>query len=165
MDTDVELLKPISDSMLNCSGFTGVENNNKIAPGLVFACAPGNPIVGEILKMYQSEHFIDSNGRINMKTVVDRVTEVFYNHGFQRDGSEQILDGFHIYPAEYFCAYDFVTAEFTITDKTISIHHYTATWIDSKSRIKGYVKNFFRRSLGKDRYKKLIGIKRRYYLE
>lgn len=163
LDTDVELLKPISDSMLNCAGFTGIESNNKIAPGLVFACEPGNPIVGEIIKMYQSEHFIDPNGQINMRTVVDRVTEVFYRHGFQRNGLEQILEGFHIYPAEYFCAYDFVTAEFTITDKTISIHHYTATWIDSKSRIKGYIKTFLRKSLGKDRYKKLIGIKRRFF--
>ena len=56
-----------------------------------------------------------------------------------------------------------MTAEFTITDKTISIHHYTATWIDSKSRIKGYIKTFLRKSLGKDRYKKLIGIKRRFF--
>lgn len=163
LDTDVELIKKIPESFLKDEGFTGIESNNKIAPGLVFACKPGNPIVREIKEMYEKDHFILADGSMNTKTVVDRVTEIFSRHGFQMNGKEQIVDGFHIYPVEYFCAYDFVTGQFTITDKTVSIHHYTATWTDGKSQFKRGLQNVLRKRLGVTNYKKLICIKRKLF--
>ena len=113
--------------------------------------------------MYQSDHFIFSDGTINSKTVVDRVTEIVLKHGFQLNCKEQIIDGFHIYPVERFCAYDFVTRQFTITDTTISIHHYTATWTDDKSKAKRRFQDMLRKQLGIENYKKLIGIKRKLF--
>lgn len=163
LDTDVELLKAFPDSFLNNKGFTGVESNNKIAPGLVFACEVGNPIVKEIIEMYQQDHFVDSKGSIDTRTVVDRVTDVFYRHGFIKDGRNQDLDGFRVFPSEYFCAYDFVTKEFTITDKTISIHHYTATWLTPKKRVKKAVQDTLRRILGVKGYQKVISVKRKLF--
>lgn len=163
VDTDVELLKPIPEEMLEDVGFTGVEGNLKIAPGLIFACEAGNPVVKEILDDYRNDHFIDETGQINGKTVVERTTDIFLRYGFRRDGSEQEIAGFHIYPAEYFCAYDFVTNEFTITEKTVSIHHYAATWIGPKAKIRRFLKNTTRKMLGIERYKKVIGIKRKLF--
>lgn len=163
LDTDVELLKPIPEIMLSDNGFTGVESNNKINPGLIFACEAGNPVVGEILEMYQQDHFVDENGKYNMKTVVDRATEIFSKHGFVRNGKEQILNGFHIYPAEYFCAFDFVANEFEITNNTISIHHYTATWTNKKSKLKKKIQNVLRKTLGIRGYKRIITIKRKLF--
>ena len=163
LDTDVELLKSFPDSFLDYNGFTGVESNNKIAPGLVFACEAGNPIVKEIIEMYQQDHFVDTKGSINTRTVVDRVTDVFYRHGFVKDGNEQELDGFHVFPSEYFCAYDFVTKEFTITEKTISIHHYTATWLTPQKRVKKAVQDTLRKILGVKGYQKVISVKRKLF--
>ena len=68
LDTDVELIKKIPDGFLEDQGFTGLESNNKIASGLVFAVKKGNPIVKEILEMYQKEHFTEKNGKINLDT-------------------------------------------------------------------------------------------------
>ena len=163
LDTDVELIKRIPESLLKDEGFTGIEGNNKIAPGLVFACKPGNSIVREIIDMYKNDHFVLADGSINTKTVVNRVTEIFSRHGFQRNGKEQIVEGFHIYPLEYFCAYDFVTGQFTVTDKTISIHHYTATWTDGKSRFKRRFQNMVRKRLGVNNYKRLLHLKRKFF--
>lgn len=163
LDTDVELLKAFPEEFLCETGFTGVESNNKIAPGLVFACEAGNPIVKEILEDYRGDHFVDENGNVNRKTVVERVTEIFARHGFKKDGREQILDGFHIYPAEYFCAFDFVTNEFEITDRTISIHHYTATWTNIKSKTKKKIQSILRKTLGIKGYKVIISIKRKMF--
>lgn len=160
LDTDVELLKAFPEDFLEKAGFTGVESNNKIAPGLVFACEARNPIVKEILDMYEADRFITEKGNINEKTVVERVTNIFKKHGFICNGEEQIIEGFHVFPCEFFCAYDFVTADFCVTDKTISIHHYTATWTDSKSRMKRKIQKLLRDTLGLNNYKKLIAIKR-----
>lgn len=163
LDTDVELIKRIPDEMLKSVGFTGIESNNKIAPGLVFACQPGNPIVKEIIEMYKIDHFILPNGSMNTQTVVNRVTEIFFKHGFEMNGKEQIVDGFHVYPVEYFCAYDFVTNQFTVTDETVSIHHYTATWTDGKSQFKRGLQNVLRKLLGVKNYKKLLRVKRKLF--
>lgn len=42
----------------------------------------------------------------------------------------QEVANFNIYPAEYFCPMDSTTGKLTITDKTVSIHHYSCSWID-----------------------------------
>ena len=163
LDTDVELIKRIPESFLKDEGFTGIEGNYKIAPGLVFACKPGNSIVREIMDMYENDHFILSDGSMNTKTVVNRVTEIFSRHGFQMNGKKQIVEGFHIYPVEYFCAYDFITRQFTITDKTISVHHYAASWTDGKSKLKRRFKNVVRERLGINNYKRLLHLKRKFF--
>lgn len=165
LDTDVEMIKKIPDSFLENEGFTGVESNNKIAPGLVFACKPGNPIVLEILEDYKKDSFILDDGSYNFETVVDRVTRIFNKHGFCLNGEKQVIDGFVIYPCEYFCAYDFVMSEFTITDKTISIHHYTATWVSFGSKIKKCIQKLIRSVFGKEIYLKLIYFKRKVWGE
>lgn len=164
LDTDVELLQRIPDDFLLDGGFTGVESNNKIAPGLIFACEPGNSIVKEVLEMYQEDHFIDNKGNINKRNVVDRVTDIFIKHGFQRNGKEQIIENnFHIYPMEFFCAYDFVTMKYTITEKTISKHHYTATWKNNNYILVKKIKKNLINVIGIKNYMKLIDLKKKIF--
>lgn len=163
LDTDVELLKYFPDKMLEDSGFAGVESNSKIAPGLIFACEPKNKLVKEILDLYQGEEFILKDGSQNTVTVVEYVTRIFENHGFVADGSEQTIEGFHIYPCEYFCAYDFITREFTITEKTVCIHHYAGTWLTPKDKIVRKMKDSVKKVIGVDGYRRLVHIKRKLF--
>ena len=163
VDTDVEFLKSIPEDFLTMSGFCGIESNCKIAPGLVFACEPGNSLVKEILDSYKNDSFIIENKKYNERTVVDRVTEIFKKHGYIINGKKQVIEGFHVYPCEYFCAYDFVTREFEISENTYSIHHYTATWTNPKSRLKRKTQDFCRKILGKKIYRELIKIKRKFF--
>lgn len=163
LDTDVELLQKIPNILLRDWGFTGMESNQKIAPGLIFAVEAGNEIVKEILDSYRADCFVNSQGKRNSMTVVDRVTEIFFRYGFQKNGKEQIIKGIHIYPLEYFCAYDFVSGEFEITEKTISIHHYAASWIDKKRRIRKKIQKSVYKMLGKEKYMKLVTIKRKFF--
>lgn len=159
LDTDVEMIKPFPQKILQNQAFTGVESNHKIAPGLIFACMPYNPIVKEILSRYNNEHFLH-DGEMNTKTVVDYVTEVFVEHGFKANGKEQIVEGFHVYPCEYFCAYDFDIREFYPTEKTISMHRYNATWVTKKSKIKRKIQDLIKKCVGINGYKKILKIKR-----
>lgn len=165
LDTDVEMIKTFPKEFLEKEGFMGVESNNKIAPGLVFACKPGNPIVLEILEDYRKDKFLLNDGSYNLETVVDRVTRIFQRHGFITNGEKQEIEGFVVYPCEYFCAYDFVMSEFNITEKTISIHHYTATWVSLYSKLKKKIQKFIRLVFGKKIYLKLIQFKRKIWGE
>ena len=159
VDTDVEFLKEPPESFFKDSGFAGVEDNGKIAPGLVFACEPLNPIVKEILDSYKKDKFLLEDSKLNLKTVVDRVTEIFETHGFIINGEEQVIEGFHIYPKEYFCAYDFITRDFIITDDTVSIHHYAASWIPWHRKLTKHFKKLICRIIGKENYKLVALIK------
>ena len=55
--------------------------------------------------------------------------------GLRLDGSIEKLDcGMTIYPAEYFAPKDFKTGQVVLTDKTYSIHHYDASWMEPEDK-------------------------------
>ena len=43
-------------------------------------------------------------------------------------GNIEKIDNIYIYPPEYFCPLNYDTGKMNITDKTLAIHHYTASW-------------------------------------
>ena len=124
-DTDVELIKDLSSIIINGS-FMGCETVDLCAPGLGLGAHPGLGLYKEILDYYQNIHFIRDDGK--MPTVVENTTSILEKHGWK--GSEKItkVAEVFIYPPEYFCPYNYSTGEWNITEKTVSIHHYAATW-------------------------------------
>ncbi len=126
-DTDVEVIKPL-DKILEHGAFAGMESAGALAAGLGISSSAGSPIYKEILESYEKSEFFYKNGTQNLTTVVDRVSEIFYKHGFVKENKIQNIAGVTIYPSEYFCPIDPKTGILTITDKTCTIHHYAATW-------------------------------------
>ncbi|WP_022932671.1 glycosyltransferase family 32 protein [Treponema bryantii] len=126
-DTDVEVIKSL-DKVLSEGAFAGLESPGKIATGLGIASPAGLEIYKEILESYEKSEFIYKNGVMNLTTVVDRVTGIFKRHGFTDNDSIQKFKDVTIYPAEYFCPLDPKTGILKITDKSLTIHHYAATW-------------------------------------
>jgi len=53
LDTDVELLKPFDDDILQNKCFSGFESDKYIAPGLIFAGEKGCAIAKELLDFYR----------------------------------------------------------------------------------------------------------------
>lgn len=62
-------------------------------------------------------------------------TNFLREKGLRLDGSIEKLDcGMTIYPAEYFAPKDFKTGQVVLTDKTYSIHHYDASWMEPEDK-------------------------------
>lgn len=139
-DTDVEVIKNMDDIIAK-GPFMGCENEAKagampaqlgVAPGLGLGVNPGLGLYGEILNWYNTHHFITWTGVIE-KNVVDITTEILNKNGIEiLDGGILKSSGILIYSKEYFCPKDYITGEMNITDKTKSIHHYSATWVGNK---------------------------------
>lgn len=139
-DTDVEVIKNMDDIIAK-GPFMGCENEAKpgatpaqlgVAPGLGLGVNPGLGLYGEILNWYNTHHFITWTGVIE-KNVVDITTEILNKNGIEiLDAGVLKSSGILIYPREYFCPKDYITGEMNITDKTKSIHHYSATWVGNK---------------------------------
>lgn len=152
-DTDVEVIRFMTE-LINMGAFMGCEQDEIIhelpvvAPGLGLCVNPGlglcaNPGLGlykEILCVYEKLHF-KSNECLNLKTVVQYTTEVLLNHGLKNVQEIQHVAGITIYPAEYFCPLSYKTGKLKITERTYTIHHYNASWVSRKDKLKKKIQN------------------------
>ena len=129
-DTDVEIIRPIDD-ILEEGAFMGMEKIGTIAPGLGMAANPGMSIYKEILEEYDKSEFYKFPGVQEDENVVGKVTRIFKKHGFDSKQNDlQYIEGVTIYTPEYFAPMDYKTSKISLTEKTRTIHHYAATWIN-----------------------------------
>lgn len=162
LDTDVELLKPI-DFIRNSNIFMGYSQNGLVASGLIMGSKKGEKILKDIINYYETNSFLLSNGRPNMTTVVTIVSEILEKKGVILDGTFSEKEGVVLYPAEYFDPFDYENNELKITDKTISIHHYAASWKSEKDMKIFRIGIVIKKIVGKNMYKKIAEIKHKIY--
>ncbi len=140
-DTDVEVIKPL-DEVVARGPFMGCENNVKlpgatvptVAPGLGLGVNPGLGLYKELLDVYSTFNFVNTDGTLNTKTIVDYTTEILVKHGLKSTNEIQKCAGVWIYPKEYFCPKNVSTKILKITSNTVSIHHYDGSWLPQKTR-------------------------------
>lgn len=134
MDTDVEVIKNL-DIFLKHDGFTGFETINGPLTGTMGA-VPGEKIMGDFLDEYKERRFITENGSLDMTTNVEIFRKICLRNGFIMNNQFQVIDGFALYPNEYFCPFDFVSEKFVLTENTYTIHHFSGSWVSRSDRIK-----------------------------
>lgn len=141
-DTDVEVIKTMSD-IITRGPFMGCEKNADginetvfgtsgiglgVNPGLGLGVHPGLELYGELLQLYAGLHFVNADGTLNLKTVVEYTTELLCKHGLRNTNEIQECAGVWIYPQEYFCPISVNDGKLRITSNTVSIHHYAQSW-------------------------------------
>lgn len=145
-DTDVEVIRPMAD-ILGRGGFLGVESdrNGKITvnPGLGFAASKGSEPIGELLSLYRTFHFLNADGTLCLKNIVEITTEYLSARGLRNTDEIQHCCGFTIYPKDYFCPIDYDTRELKITENTRTIHHYAESWVPRSTRFKNALSRLF----------------------
>lgn len=156
LDTDVEIIKPL-DELLFDKGFAGFEGIEFISLGLGFGAEKGNPIIKKLLESYDDLLFINENGMLNLTPSPTYSTEAMKKTGFMLNGIKQTIDGFTVYPKEYFCPRDYYTGKLSKTQNTYTIHWYNASW--KTPHQKRMMK--LRHIIGVKNYNRLVYIKNR----
>jgi len=128
LDTDVELLRSLTDDLLQNCCFGGFEDKEYIAPGLIFAGEKGCHIAKELMGFYTSYNFIKDNGELNLTASPKIFTTMLLKYGLRQSNTYQELGIFTSYPTEYFCPMSYKTGIVNITENTYSIHHYEGSW-------------------------------------
>lgn len=132
-DTDVEAIKSFNDIIISGPYF-GKEQSPSgyymINPGLGMAAFPHMELYKQIVEYYEN---IDFNPNSHI-TVCDHVTKFFQKKGYRGDNTTENIEGYKIYPPEYFCPKDYLTGVLTLTDNSHSIHLYSSTWQSDKER-------------------------------
>ena len=145
-DTDVEVIRPIDD-IINRGGFLGVESNRNgiytVNPGLGFAATQSTAVIGEMVNLYSTFHFTNTDGASDLKNIVEITTDYLSSKGLQNTDEIQDCCGFTIYPKDYFCPIDYDTRELKITENTRTIHHYAESWVPRSTRFKNALSRLF----------------------
>ncbi len=132
MDTDVEVLKPLDD-LLKLDAFSGFESDTKIPTGIM-AAKKGHKLFAELLQEYDNAHFIKKDGTYDLTTNVIRITKTCKKYGLVQNNSLQTVNGFTLFPKDYFCPKDLITRKLHLTENTYTIHHFDGSWLSEKER-------------------------------
>lgn len=173
-DTDVEVIMPLNDIIAQ-GAFMGFENNGYLPdesnsgssqngigvnPGLGLGVESGHELYKEILDYYANEHFILYDGSMNQETVGIRVTSIMQNHGLCVNNRFQNVEGVNIYPPDFFSPIRITDGKLCLTNNTVSIHHYSASWMSPTYKFLRKVilfvggvkfKNFIAKMIGKNK--------------
>ena len=126
MDTDVEVIKNLDD-VLHYQAFSGFESVDRVPTGIM-AFEKGMPLLQELIDYYDNRHFLNHDGEMDMTTNVEIITNILSSHGLLLNGQFQIVDGFALFPPDYFCPKDLQTLDVNITKNTYTIHHFNGSW-------------------------------------
>jgi len=138
MDTDVEVLKPL-DNFLQHKAFSGFEDKTHIPTGIM-GCEKAFSLFKELLEDYENRVFIKKTGEYNMTTNVTYITNKCLEKGLQLNNTLQEVDGFVLYPKDYFCPKNHNTKQIILTKHSVCIHHFDGSWHFAKDYIKKYGK-------------------------
>ena len=133
LDTDVELLKPL-DILLRERGVIGFESDERIATCLM-AAEPRHSFFYSAKAQYQDMQFIRQDGSYDYMTNTERMTELFLKMGLRQDNSQQKVCEVSIYPKDFFSPKDLKTGKICLTDNSLAIHHFQASWMPLQNRV------------------------------
>lgn len=147
MDTDVELVKTLDRFLqhkLYCGwefrdpllDKTGISYENSVAFGLGYGSEKGHPALKAILDLYENLSFYNEDGSLNLMACPHYQTEVLKQFGLNdtKRTFQSLRDGIAVYEEEVFSPKSPLTGIIHITDKTVSIHHFSMTWLDETDR-------------------------------
>lgn len=159
LDTDVEVVKDLTPLITNGIGYIGFQNSEEATTGLGFAAAPHNPCIKSMLDVYSQRRFILDNGEYNLTPCPAANTVGLMTCGLkigsQASSTIQHLEGLDVYPGEYFNPLNADTKKLIRSDKTYTIHWYTASWFEASAKKKQILKKLIPASILEYRTKRI----------
>ena len=152
LDSDVEVLKSF-DSLLHLPYFLGEENEG-IWEAAVMGSEPGNVLFGEMLRYYDNRSFITKHGldTIPLPQILCAIGNSTYpavKYIKSVGEFDWNSDCLQILPFDYFSPKSYKTGKITLTDRTYSIHHFTASWHGKKEKLYETVSKYLGRGTAK----------------
>ncbi len=137
LDTDVELLRPL-DELLENSCFFGFEDTGDgewfVNCGHGFGAEPGHEAVRAARDLYDRLSFRKEDGSLNLVASPRYTTQALRQLGLVRENRDQRLGDVQIYACDVLCPKCFRTGKVRKTCRTVSVHHFSAAWVDEAIR-------------------------------
>ena len=131
LDTDVEVTQSFSP-FLDKSFFVGMDFHpysefpNVVGTGVIGSIA-GHSFLKSLLDYYGEDEVVE---KMTLTPNNGIFTELATELGLQKNNQEQIIgDGMHIYPSDYFCAFNYKNKRQLKTKNTYAIHRFEGSWV------------------------------------
>lgn len=147
-DTDVELLRPIDDLLIN-EAFFGFETSEYVASGLGFGSVSSGTAIVAMLREY--DFLLDGTQGVRGCPILN--TAALEKLGLLRDGSRQTVAGALVLPVECLNPYESSTGRLRKTKNTYSIHWYNASWMSPWRRLRAVITRPLHRIFGEGCFK------------
>lgn len=135
LDTDVEMLRSF-DELLEQDGFMGFENTGDgeyfVNCGHGFGAVPHHKVIRGVRDLYDTISFLNEDGTPNLLASPHFTTQSLREFGLLQENRDQQLPGMTVYASDVLCPKNFRTGKIKKTPRTVSIHHFTASWVDEK---------------------------------
>ena len=142
MDTDVEVIKPL-DKFMSEQAFSGFEDESTIHTGIM-ACEKGFALFADLLREYDTRHFILSGGSFDLMTNVTAITNYCSLRGFIPNNTKQTINGFTLYPKDYFCPKSPLTLKIKMTENTCTYTSFCRLMVNPLGKIQAEYKAYLR---------------------
>lgn len=134
LDTDVQVIRSLNE-LLQHDAFFGFDNENYVATGLGFGAVAGTSILQEMMDDYKDIPFIREDDSMDLLACPRRNLNAFMHAGLICNNEYQILtDNVAVYPSECFCPKAGTGGNMLVTDRTYSIHHFSASWYSNQKK-------------------------------
>lgn len=126
MDTDVEVIKKLDRFLIN-EAFSGFEDEKRIPTGIM-ACKKNFPLFKEFMSYYDTAEFYKRDGSLDLTTNVEIMTKICLSRGLELNNRFQEIEGFALYPRDFFCPINYSDKKKCITKNTVTIHWFSGSW-------------------------------------
>lgn len=153
LDTDVEMVCSF-DHLLESECFFGFEDTGDgeyyVNCGHGFGAEPHHGVVKLARDLY--DHLTFDGDAVNPVASPYYTTQALRQLGLVQENRDQTLPGVQVYASDVLCPKNFRTGKLHQTSRTVSIHHFTASWVDEKLKVEmdrqQRIKNHFGDRLG-----------------
>ena len=126
LDTDVELIKTL-DILRGNSMYCGFESSHFVNFGLGYGATKGHRIIKKILEVYEELLFEMHHGLPAACPIYQ--SKVLLDEGVRMNNTFQKFEDLTVYPSEVLAPVGPYGIGSGITENTVSIHHYDASWV------------------------------------
>lgn len=138
LDTDIEILKPLSpyeDNRL----VLGTDHDGALTA--LMGSEKGHLFWSKVLNLYKTMAFINEDGTFNLTVNNTYLQELLSEYGYIFQNKYQELDeGIRVYPDEYFHVADVELGTLNITQNSVAIHWHTLLWTSKTSHFARFVR-------------------------
>lgn len=151
LDTDVEVVRSF-DGLLDNECFLGFEAPGERVPsvnsGHGFGAVPGSEVVRRMREEYDGVAFLAPDGSMDLRASPSYNTQALCALGLVREDRDQRLPGVTVYASDVLCPLEFHSGRLHRTERTVSIHHYGASWHKAEERRERRITLWCRRLFG-----------------
>lgn len=162
MDTDVELLKPLTP-FLSHHAFTGYERDSNKLQTAIFGAEMQAQWILDNISVYEKLCFKFNTSYYQPIINNNLQSNLLLEKGIILNGQYYKSDYITIYPKDYFCPMSYVSHFIERTECTVCIHYYSFSWADVrtfKQRSKKCLVNW----MGEKNFRKIVNLIRKYFL-